>query len=394
MIELLSRWFIRARSDVENPAVRRAYGVLCGAVGIGLNVLLFVAKYVAGVLTSSIAITADAFNNLSDAGSSIITMIGFKISGKRDDDEHPFGHGRVEYIAGLIVSLAIIMMGFDLARTSLEKIITPEAVSFSAASVVILAASIAVKLYMCLYNRKVGEKIHSVAMKATAMDSLSDACATGAVLLATLAAQFAGWQIDAWMGMLVSLMILWAGYRAARDTISPLLGNPPDPEFVRQVEQIVRSYDQIQGIHDLMVHDYGAGRVIISLHAEVPASGNLVELHDLVDTIERRLKSELRCEAVIHMDPISTDDAQVIQMRQRILEVLQDSIDPQVSIHDFRMVAGPSHTNVIFDAIIPHSRTETDAQLRAEIRRLVSGIDENLFAIVTIDRPFTAPGTV
>lgn len=390
MIELLSRIFISDASDVQNPQVRRAYGVLCGAVGIGLNVLLFIAKYIAGVLTASIAITADAFNNLSDAGSSIITLIGFKISGKRDDDEHPFGHGRVEYIAGLIVSLAIIMMGFDLAKTSVGKIIAPETVEFHWVSVLILGISILVKLYMCFYNRRIGRRIHSVAMQATSTDSLSDACATAAVLAAMLIAHFTGWNIDAWVGVLVSLMILWAGFCAARDTISPLLGNPPDPTFVRQVEQIVRSYDQVMGIHDLMVHDYGAGRVMISLHAEVPANGDLMEMHDMIDTIERRLKSELKCEAVIHMDPIITDDHLVVENRARIEALLQEKMDSRITIHDFRMVVGPTHTNVIFDALIPHDCKTPEPQLRAEIRKWVSSMDPRFFAVVTIDHPFTA----
>lgn len=393
LIELLSRILIRNRSDVHHPEVRRAYGVLCGAVGIALNIILFIAKYFAGLLTSSIAITADAFNNLSDAGSSVITLIGFKISGKRDDDEHPFGHGRVEYIAGLIVSLAIIMMGFDLAKTSISKIIAPESVEFRLISVVILAISIVVKLYMCYYNRKISQKINSVAMKATATDSLSDVFATSAVLAAMLIAHFTGWNIDAWVGVLVSLMILWAGYCAARDTISPLLGNPPDPEFVRQVDTIVRSYKGIWGVHDLMVHDYGAGRIMISLHAEVPADGDLMHLHDLIDTIERRLKAELRCEAVIHMDPISTNNSLVAETRARILELLQMNMNPQISIHDFRMVAGPTHTNLIFDAVIPHSCKESEIQLRAKIRQLVNDMDENYFAIVTIDHPFSLMDT-
>lgn len=389
MIELLSRIFISNREDSQDPVVRRAYGVLCGGMGIALNILLFAAKYIAGLLTSSIAVTADAFNNLSDAGSSIITLIGFKISGKRNDDEHPFGHGRYEYIAGLIVAMAILIMGFDLAKTSIGKIFSPEPVAFNGVSVAILAISILVKVYMCFYNRKIGEKINSVAMKATASDSLSDAIATGAVLIAALIAHFTGWQLDAWMGVAVSLMILWAGYNAAKDTISPLLGNPPDPEFVAEVERIVRSYDQVIGIHDLMVHDYGAGRIIISLHAEVPADGDLMELHDLIDTIERRLKSELRCEAVIHMDPISTDDAQVGEMREKVLKTLQENIDSGISIHDFRMVSGPTHTNLIFDAIIPYSIKSSDSQLRADIRRLVGELDGDYFAVVTIDRPYT-----
>jgi len=390
MIELLSRLFISNRGDMQDPGVRRAYGELCGGVGVALNILLFAAKYLAGVLTASIAITADAFNNLSDAGSSIITLIGFKLSGKVNDDEHPFGHGRSEHIAGLIVAMAILLVGFDLAKTSVSKIFAPEPIIFSGVSSAILMASILTKLYMWHYNRKVGEKINSAAMKATAADSLSDACATGAVLAATLAAHFLGWQIDAWMGVLVSLMILWAGYNAAKDTISPLLGNPPDPEFVRQIEEIVHSYGVVKGIHDLMVHDYGAGRVIISLHAEVPASGDLMELHDLIDTIERRLKSQLRCEAVIHMDPISTDDALVDETRARVTDILRANIDPRISIHDFRMVSGPTHTNVIFDAIIPFSVKDSDPELRAKIRRLVGNLDGSFFAVVTIDRPFTS----
>lgn len=390
MLELLSRIFIRNRDETQDPSVRQAYGILCGGLGVVLNILLFAAKYIAGILTASIAITADAFNNLSDAGSSIITLIGFKISGKRNDDEHPFGHGRFEYIAGLVVAMVILFMGFDLAKTSVGKIFSPEPIVFNGASAIILAVSILVKLYMCLYNRKISVKINSVAMKATAMDSLSDAAATSAVLVATLIAHFSSWQIDGWMGALVSLMIVWAGFNAARDTISPLLGNPPDPEFVKNVEQIVRSYDQIQGIHDLMAHDYGAGRIILSLHAEVPANGDLMELHDLIDTIERRLKSELRCEAVIHMDPISTDNDLVSQTRDLVLQTLQEHIDPRISIHDFRMVSGHTHTNVIFDAIIPYSITSSDSQLRAEIRRLVGDLDGSFFAVVTIDRPYTA----
>lgn len=389
MIKLLSRIFIPNREDVQDPAVRRAYGVLCGGMGIALNILLFAAKYIAGLLTASIAITADAFNNLSDAGSSIITLIGFKISGKRNDDEHPFGHGRYEYIAGLIVAMAILIMGFDLAKTSIGKIFSPEPVAFSGISVAILAVSILAKIYMWFYNRKVSGKINSVAMKATASDSLSDAIATSAVLIAALIARFTGWQLDAWMGVAVSLMILWAGYNAAKDTISPLLGNPPDPEFVAEVERIVRSYDQVIGIHDLMVHDYGAGRTIISLHAEVPADGDLMELHDLIDTIERRLKSELRCEAVIHMDPVSTDDSLIGEIREKVLRTLQENIDPHISIHDFRMVSGPTHTNLIFDAIIPYSIKSSDSQLRADIRRLIGEMDGNFFAVVTIDRPYT-----
>ena len=388
MIRFLARLLIRDYENTADPAVRRAYGVLCGVAGIALNALLFAAKYLAGALTGSIAVMADAFNNLSDAGSSLVTLLGFRISGKRSDPEHPFGHGRVEYIAGLIVAMLIIYMGLELARDSIGTILNPAPVRFDALSTAILALSILVKLYMALYNRAIGRKIHSVAMAATATDSLSDAIATLAVLVSALIGRITGANIDAWTGALVSLMILRAGWGAAMDTISPLLGNPPEPEFVQRVEDIVNSYDGVTGIHDLLVHDYGAGRVMISLHAEVPADGDLMTMHDMIDTIERRLSGELGCHAVIHMDPVVTDDEAVAAMRGRVLGALRQELDAGVTIHDFRMVAGPTHTNVIFDAVVPLSVAADDAALRQEIGRIVRGLDETFFAVVTIDRPY------
>jgi len=388
LIRFLARLLIRDYENTADPAVRRAYGVLCGVAGIALNALLFAAKYLAGALTGSLAVMADAFNNLSDAGSSLVTLLGFRISGKRSDPEHPFGHGRVEYIAGLIVAMLIIYMGLELARDSIGTILNPAPVRFDALSTAILALSILVKLYMALYNRAIGRKIHSVAMAATATDSLSDAIATLAVLVSALIGRITGANIDAWTGALVSLMILRAGWGAAMDTISPLLGNPPEPEFVQRVEDIVNSYDGVTGIHDLLVHDYGAGRVMISLHAEVPADGDLMTMHDMIDTIERRLSGELGCHAVIHMDPVVTDDEAVAAMRGRVLGALRQELDAGVTIHDFRMVAGPTHTNVIFDAVVPLSVAADDAALRQEIGRIVRGLDETFFAVVTIDRPY------
>ena len=388
MIRFLAKVFIKDRENVDDPSVRRAYGMLCGLAGIAFNAVLFALKYLAGVLTGSIAIMADAFNNLSDAGSSVITLVGFKISGKRNDSEHPFGHGRLEYIAGLIVSLIIIMMGFDLARDSISKIFSPEPVSFSVLSAGILGVSILVKLYMASYNASVGKKIHSVAMRATAMDSLSDVVATAAVLASALIGHFTGVNIDAWAGAMVSLLILRAGYEAARDTISPLLGNPPDPDFVRHVVEIVNSYDNVRGIHDLVVHDYGAGRVMISLHAEVPADGDLMELHDMIDTIERRLSSELNCQAVIHMDPIATDDGLVNATRVRVTNALRERFGEKITVHDFRMVSGPTHTNVIFDAVVPLEDGRSDAEINREICELIRQMDEHYYAVVTVDRPY------
>lgn len=387
MISILSRIFIKNHAETSDPGVRRAYGVLCGAVGIFLNVLLFAAKYLAGTLTGSIAIVADAFNNLSDAGSSIITLLGFKLAAKKPDRDHPYGHGRFECIAGLVVSFVILMMGFDLAKSSVTKIFHPEAVDFSLLSICILIGSILVKLYMSLYNRAVGKRINSAAVLATATDSISDVCATTMVLAATLIARFTGVNIDGWAGAIVSLVILWAGYNAAKDTIDPLLGQAPDPEFVQRIADIVNRYPEVVGIHDLAVHDYGAGRVMISLHAEVPSSGDIMALHDVIDTIERDLQDELNCSAVIHMDPISTDDALITSTRELLKNRIHEAISPDVSIHDFRMVPGPTHTNVIFDAVVPYEFPQSDEQVREEISRLVRALEGDYFAVVTIDHP-------
>ena len=387
MISILSRIFIKNHADTSDPGVRRAYGVLCGAVGIFLNVLLFAAKYLAGTLTGSIAIVADAFNNLSDAGSSIITLLGFKLAAKKPDRDHPYGHGRFECIAGLVVSFVILMMGFDLAKSSVTKIFHPEAVDFSILSICILIGSILVKLYMSLYNRAVGKRINSAAVLATATDSISDVCATTMVLAATLIARFTGVNIDGWAGAIVSLVILWAGYNAAKDTIDPLLGQAPDPEFVQRIADIVNRYPDVVGIHDLAVHDYGAGRVMISLHAEVPSSGDIMALHDVIDTIERDLQDELNCSAVIHMDPISTDDALITSTRELLKNRIHEAISPDISIHDFRMVPGPTHTNVIFDAVVPYEFAMSDAQVQEKISSLVRAIEGDYFAVVTIDHP-------
>ena len=387
MISLLAKKFIKNREDVTSPAVRQAYGMLCGIVGIGFNVLLFALKLIAGTLSGSIAITADAFNNLSDAGASIVTLLGFKLAGQKPDPEHPFGHGRLEYISGLIVSMVILLMGIELAKSAVEKILHPEAVEFTLLTGGILLASILVKLYMYLYNRAVGKKIGSAAMEATAMDSLSDCAATAAVLAATLIGHFTSLQIDGWCGIVVAALVLWAGIQAARDTISPLLGQPPAPEFVQRIEEIVLSSPVVQGIHDLIVHDYGPGRVMISLHAEVPAHGDILALHDEIDNVEKELHDKLGCEAVIHMDPIVTDDETVNAAHQKIASLVR-GIDEHISIHDFRMVTGPTHTNVIFDAVVPYGCTMSDREAEEKIRQAVHELDPHYFAIVQIDKSY------
>ena len=387
MITLLSKWLIRDHQKMGDPLVRRAYGQLCGIVGIALNVLLFAGKFFAGTLSGSIAITADAFNNLSDAGSSVVTLLGFRLAGKKPDPEHPFGHGRIEYISGLVVAALILLMGVELAKSSFQKILHPEEVEFSIAAVVILIASIAVKLYMSVYNRRIGKKINSAAMVATGIDSLSDTISTAAVLVAMLVGKFSGLMIDGWVGMVVALFILYSACRAAMEALNPLLGQAPEEEFVQSIEELVMSHDEVCGIHDLMVHDYGPGRVMISLHAEVPASGNILELHDLIDSIEMKLREKLDCEAVIHMDPIVTDDTLTTDLRQK-MALLVKEVDEQATIHDFRMVMGPTHTNLIFDAVVPFGRDKSNAQIEEEIKAKVRAMEGAYFAVVRVENSY------
>lgn len=387
MVSLLSKIFIKNRDDITNPAVRKAYGSLCSALGITLNVLLFAGKYVAGLISGSIAITADAFNNLSDAGSSAISLIGFRLAGKKPDPDHPFGHGRLEYISGLCVAALILVMGVELLISSVEKIISPEPVENGLLPAIILIVSIGVKVYMSLYNRAIGKKISSSAMLATATDSLSDSVATAVVLLSMLVSYLFSVNIDGYAGVLVALFILFAGGGVARDTLSPLLGQAPDPELVRKIEDIVMARDEIIGMHDLVVHDYGPGRLMISLHAEVDGRGDIFELHDAVDVVERTLAQELGCEATIHMDPVVCDDERVDAERARLLEIIADLGDV-LSIHDFRMVAGPSHTNLVFDAVIPGGLSKTAEEVRKEICQAVEEKMPGRFAVVTVDTSY------
>ena len=361
--------------------------MLCSIVGIGLNVLLFAGKYLAGVISGSIAITADAFNNLSDAGSSFITLVGFKFSGMKADADHPFGHGRIEYISGFGVAMVIILMGFELFKSSVEKILNPEPVETGWLSVAILLASIGIKGYMSFYNRTIGKKIDSEAMKATAMDSLSDSVATTAVLISMLVSRVIGVPIDGWCGCLVACFVLYAGYGAARDTLNPLLGEPPSGEFVEEIKKTVMAHPEILGIHDLVVHDYGPGRRMISLHGEVAGDSDIFEIHDVIDRIEKELNQKLGCEAVIHMDPIENNNQKVSETRELLTEKIRTRY-PEVTIHDFRMVQGPTHTNLIFDAVVPFGFEKTNEEVRAGIEKLVSETWENYFAVVHVEQSY------
>ena len=385
MISLLSKLIIKNYKEFENPNVRLKYGILCGAVGILFNILLFTGKLIAGTLTGSIGITADAFNNLSDAGSSTITLVGFRLSGTKADKEHPFGHGRFEYIAGLIVSMAILLMGFELGKTSIDKIIHPEAVTFSYLAVGVLIVSILTKLYMFFYNRSIGKKIDSAAMRATALDSFSDVTATSVVLLSMLIGKWTGWKIDGYAGLLVAMFIGYTGIRAAQETVSPLLGQSPTQEFVEKIEHIVMEQDGVIGVHDLVVHDYGPGRRMISLHAEVPADGNLILLHDAVDNLEKLLRKECGCEAVIHMDPVEMNNVETNRLRTETRAILEQ-IDERLTLHDFRVVAGPTHTNLVFDVVVPFGFSMTDEAVRSAISERIHTLEGNCYAVIDIDK--------
>lgn len=388
MVQLIGKYLIK-KKNAENSEqlTRRIYGSVCGIVGIVLNVLLFVGKFFAGSISGSIAITADAFNNLSDAGSSFITLVGFRFAGKKPDRDHPFGHGRFEYISGFIVSIAILFMGFELAKSSVSKIINPEKVETGFLSMAILVVSVIVKFYMVIYNRSIGKKIKSSAMKATAMDSLSDAVATVFVLISVIVMRYTGLNIDGYMGVLVSIFIFVAGFNAAKETIDPLLGKKPEPEFVESVKKIVMGHKLIIGVHDMVVHDYGPGRVMVSLHAEVPGDGDIFEMHDAIDHIERELTQTLGCEAVIHMDPIETDNEVVNQLKEKVESSVKLLMEG-ASIHDFRMVQGPTHTNVIFDVLVPYNVKENDASIKQKVIKMVSILDDTYYAVVNIDRSY------
>ena len=387
MTNWLIRRFVRNSEAVSNPDVRTAYGTLGATVGILVNALLALTKFLLGLLSGSLAVTADAVNNLSDAGSSLISLFGFRLASKKPDPDHPFGHGRIEYLSGLAVSVLIILMGVELGRGSIEKIISPEEVKAGALSICILLASIAVKVYMWFYNRSVGKKINSAAMAATATDSLSDTVSTAIVLVSMLISHFFHVNIDGWVGVLVAIFILRAGYLAMRETLSPLLGKAPDKELVESIEATVMACPLVHGIHDLIVHDYGPGRLIVSLHAEVDGSGDIYEIHDAIDNLERDLKTELGCLAVVHMDPIDLRDGATTAAREAVAEMVK-GIDESISIHDFRMVPGTTHTNYIFDAVIPADMKISDEEAEKLIEKAVSEHFPGCFGVVNIDRNF------
>ena len=386
MITFLSRCFIKDYKNYENAIVRGKYGLLCGVWGIILNLLLFAAKMVAGTLANSVSVLADAFNNLSDAGSSLVTLFGFKAASKKADSDHPFGHGRYEYIAGLVVSVLIVVMGVEFIKSSFAKIVSGENdTHFTLLTGGILVLSILVKVYICIFNKNIGKKISSPALLATGTDALSDCIATFAIIVSAVISHFTDFAADGWCGLVVSFMIIIAGINAARETIDPLLGQPPSKEFVDRIEAILMAHDEIVGIHDLVVHDYAPGHIMISVHAEISDKSDIIEAHELIDNVEHEIAEKMGCEAVIHMDPISTDDDRVNEMKKRISEVLL-AIHEDVTIHDFRMVDGNTLTNFIFDIVVPFEVKMDCDEIKKEADRLVKTLDKKYNAVVDVDR--------
>lgn len=387
MFGFLAKKFIKNYGDYKNPEVRDKYGMLSGAVGVFFNILLFAAKLSAGLICGSVSMVADALNNLTDAGSSIITFIGFKLASKPTDREHPFGHGRMEYVTGLIVSMLIFLVGFELIRGSVEKLFSGGAVEFSYPLLIVLVCSILVKLYMFAYNSVTAKKINSAAMRATALDSITDCFATLAVLISVLLNKFWGLQVDGIAGIIVAVFILCTGIKSAKETIGLLVGDAPDPEYVRDIEKTVLSSPCVLGVHDLMVHSYGPGRQIISLHAEVNADSNILTAHDNIDNIERELEKKFKCIAVIHMDPVVKDE-RTDREKKVVLDIVQ-SINPRFTIHDFRMVEGPTHTNLIFDVVVPPEFNGDNAKIAKEISDKVKLTDSKYNTVCQIEKAFT-----
>ena len=387
MTELLSRLFVKNHQDAQNPAVRTAYGTMVSITGIILNLLLFTAKFVVGSLFGAISIVGDAVNNLSDAGTQIISLISFRIAAKPADREHPFGHARIEYVTSMIVSFLVMLVGFELLKSSIAQIFSPELPDSSPIAIIVLIGSMLCKLWLGLFNRTIGKRIDSSVMRATAADSLSDVFATGAVLVATVLPMIftnMKWNPDAYMGVIVAALIIVAGFRILNESKNAILGEAPSEEIVNQITNIVDKYEGALGIHDMVVHNYGPGRIIASLHIEVDGSVDVFETHDMIDTIEQELREACGIQATIHMDPIVTNDEQVTALRQKTAEAVQ-KIHPSMQIHDFRFVAGTTHTNLIFDVVVPFEVKMSEAEVKAAVAEKVKEIDPSYFVVLNID---------
>lgn len=385
MTKLLIKLFIRNPDDIKDPSVRRNYGYLGSCTGITLNILLFLCKLAAGIISGSVSVTADAFNNLSDAGSSVMSLIGFRMAGKAADKEHPFGHGRMEYISGLVISFIIMMMGIELGKSSVSKIFSHEELNFSVLAFIILIVSVAVKSWMGYFYKKLGNIISSASLSASAADSFSDCAATGTVIIAMIVSLVTGVNIDGYAGILVAIFIFRSGFIACKECVSPLLGSSPDSELVNDISRTAMSYPNIIGIHDLLVHDYGIGNMVISFHAEVPCEMDFTSAHELIDSLEDSMKKKYQCAVSIHMDPVADNDEETILTRQ-LTENIVKSISEQLSIHDFRMTKGENRENLIFDVVVPFKFEFSDKEVTDMISNRLSEHDSRYNAVINIDK--------
>lgn len=387
MSELILRLFT-GRKQLSDSKRRERFGIASGAVGIFCNVLLCILKFIIGSLTNSVSITADAVNNLSDASSNIVTIFGAKLANKPVDDEHPFGHGRMEYISALIVSFFIFLMGIELGKSSIEKIIHPEDVKFSIASAVVLVCAILIKLWMAYFNRQIYKKTGNVNAKAVMQDSLNDCIATAATIAALLISHFTSFKYaDGIIGVIVAVIVIFAGIGIVKDIIGNLLGKAPDPELVKGIEELMLAEESIVGVHDLIVHDYGPGRIIASAHAEVPCDADILEIHEVIDKVEKIISKKLNIMICIHMDPVAVNDEHINEYRNMIAEVISE-YDPSFSFHDFRMVEGKHRTNIIFDLVIPHRYPKPNREILKELQERASARDKSVFLVITIENSF------
>lgn len=382
--------FIKEHKNTTNPQVRTRYGLLGGVVGIICNLLLFIIKLSIGFFSGSMSIIADAFNNLSDIGSCAVTLLGFKLASQPPDPEHPFGHGRMEYMSAALVSILIVLVGVELFKESINKILNPQPLKFSYYIIAALLVSIAIKLWMGLFNKNLGKRISSPALHATAADCFSDCISTGAVLISVLISHFTALNLDAYAGLVVSVLIMWNGVKSIKDTLDPLLGTPPAPETVEELEKTVLSYPDFLGIHDLIVHNYGPGRSFASLHVEVPQNIDILACHELIDHCEKTIMEKLGLEAVIHMDPIATDDSYTLNIKQQLNEKIK-TLDEALTMHDFRMVKGEKRTNLIFDVVVPPKFRLSAKEVKEEIGRLATEIDPTFVCVITVDMLYSTP---
>ncbi len=389
MTNLLIRLFIKDNENTKNSRVRTAYGNLASFICIICNALLFIGKFLVGTLSGSVSIAADAVNNLSDASSNIISLIGFKLGSRPADDEHPYGHARYEYLSGLTVSVMILVIGIELLKTSILKIANPSDVEFSRWTIFVLLTSILVKLWMMLFNTAIGKKINSKTLEATARDSLNDVITTSVVLISSVISYYTHLELDGYMGILVALFILYSGIQLVKDTIDPLLGKAPDPEFVSMIQEKILSYPGVLGTHDLIVHDYGPGRLFASVHVEMAAEDDVLKSHDIIDNIERDFLQNEYLHLIIHFDPIETDNKTTNSLRTWINDIVKN-IDDSLSIHDLRIVSGPTHTNIIFDCVVPVSFHMSDKDIIKQIISIVQTEHPNYNCIITIDTSYAA----